>query len=348
MSPEAITALWNITAPAALRALLNLASPELAALLAGTGLLVAIWGLYRLMGPSWVQRRLRKYVPSVKGMGMAPSGEDRPDSPMIMEVLNRRMARRRTAASLRMRLLRAGLSLTVVEFLAIRIVAALLVAVAVGIALALQMGLLAVPAAAVAALVGSYIPSVVVSVRAKRRMAAVESQLPDALDLLATSLQAGTGLAQGLEVLAREMPAPISSELRLTLQEIQFGLSMREALTNLSNRVFSEDLDLVVTSIIIQGRVGGNLVHILRTTSNAVRDRIRMKGEIKVLTAQQRLSSIIITIIPPGVAGLLFMLSPDYMKGLLEPGLPRYMLVAAVAMQITGMLIINKITQIES
>ncbi len=347
MSIEAVTAVLDALAGDVLRAWLGLATPELSAILAGGGFVVLLAGIYYMLRPSVLQDRLRSYVISAQNDGPAATVDVQPESPMILEVLERRLARRRAAASLRMRLVRAGLSITVVEFLALRIATGLVVALVVGIIFAFRIGLPALFVAAAAGVVASYVPSIVVSVLGKRRMARFESQLPAALDVLAASLQAGSGLAQGLAVLAREGAPPLETEFRQVLQEVNLGLSMREALTNLSNRVYSEDLDLVVTSIIIQMRVGGNLAQILRTAAGTVRERLALRGEIRVLTAQQRFSGIVIALLPLGVAGILWLLSPQYMGGLFDSSTPRAVPVGAVVMQLAGIFIMKKITDID-
>ena len=324
-----------------------LASPELAALSAWAGLSLLLLGLYITVGGSLVQKRLRRYV--IVGGLMAPSGgaDQRTDAPGMAEVLERRLARRRTIASLRMQLARAGLSISVTQFLGLRIVSGMVAGLLVGIGLAFSIGWLALAAGVVAALVGSLLPNAIVSIMIARRLEALEKQIPNALDMVASSLQAGTGLAQGFALLSRDMGPPISREFAQVLQEVNLGLSMTEALTNLANRVNSEEMDLVITSIIIQMRVGGNLVHVLRTAANTIRERLALKGEIRVLTAQQRFSAVVIGILPPGVAAILFLVSPQYMGGLFMPGITRFMLLAGLGLQLIGVLMLRKISEID-
>lgn len=328
-------------------ALGSVASPELAALLAWIGLSAALVGLYRLLGPSLAQIRLNQLVTARPSRPVVESPEQRIGSAAMVELLERRWARRRTITSLRMRLARAGLTITATEFLGFRLASALVAALIVGVALLPAIGWASLVVAIVAGMAGSLLPNAVLSVLIQRRMDALEKQIPDAIDVVASALQAGTGLAQGFALLSREMEPPVSQEFSLVQQEINVGLSLTEALTNLANRVASEELDLVVTCIIIQSRVGGNLVKILRTASAVIRERMELRGEIRVLTAQQRFSAFVIGIMPPGVAGILWLLSPQYMGGLLSPGITQYMLVAAVALQLAGMYLLAKFCQIE-
>jgi tight adherence protein B len=210
-----------------------------------------------------------------------------------------------------------------------------------------QLGADATILALLAAILGFFFPAIFVGVRRSRRVRAIETQFPDALTMLSSSLQAGSSLGQGIELIAREMVPPISEEFKRVLQEIRLGLSMNEALQNMSDRVGSEDVDLAVTSINVQTRIGGNLVEMLGIITNTIRERIRIKGEIRVLTSQQRMSAYLIGVLPPGVAVVLYLMNPAYISKLFDPGIGRCMLIGAVIMMIAGMFSLNKITQIE-
>ena len=325
----------------------GLGGPELAAALGGLAVLVAVGGLYLIAVPHAVEDRLRLFVNPYRRTVASTRAAAGVGTPTVVDVLERQLTRRRASAGVRMLLLRADIQLTLSEFLALRLFAAAAVGALVALFLVPRLGLVALAFAAVAALVGSYLPLIVVQARARRRLAALEGQLPDALDLVAASLQSGSGLGQAFELLSREMSPPISVEFRRVTQEIGLGLSTTEALANLAHRVDSEDVDLVVTTIDIQSRVGGNLVHVFRTITDSIRERVRIRGEIKTLTSQQRLSAIVISIIPPALAVLMFILNPKYASGLLAPGLMRFFLVAGVVMMIAGILALRKITDVE-
>lgn len=324
-----------------------LARPELAAVLGGLGVLVVFVGLYLVLAPHVLDRRLGQFVRAYRGEATPGAAEARQSPPGLMAAFERRMMRRKASASARAMLWRAGLQITVSEYVSLRVVCGLGLAALGGILLFARLGTLALLVAIAFGLLGSYLPVLFVQFRARKRMAALETQLPDALDMVAASLQAGSGLGQAFDLISREMSPPVSEEFRQVMQEVALGLSTTEALTNLADRVASEDLDLVVTSINIQTRVGGNLVHVLRTITDTIRERIRIKGEIRVLTSQQRISAIIISVLPPGLAVLLFALNPRYMGHLLDPGITRVMLVMAVVMMIAGILSLRKITDIE-
>jgi tight adherence protein B len=186
-----------------------------------------------------------------------------------------------------------------------------------------------------------------VQFKAGRRVAALEAQIPDALDMASAALQAGAGLAQSFGVIAREMPPPISDEMRRVLREVEIGLSMNEALSNLTERLGSDDLDLVVTTINVQTRVGGNLVNILRTITTTIRERIRIRGEVKVLTSMQRMSAIVISGVPPGLGLILWRLNPTYVGRLFQPGIGEVLLILAVTMEVAGFIVLRKLTDVE-
>ncbi len=183
--------------------------------------------------------------------------------------------------------------------------------------------------------------------RRSRRRKLFQDQLPDVLTLLVSSLHAGYGTIYALKMVTSEMPAPSSQEFERVIQEITLGYSIKEALSHLVERMASDDLDLVVTAIEIQSDVGGNLAEILDTITTTIQERIRLKGEVKVMTAQQRMSGFVVGGLPLILGGILFFINPDYMKGLLAPGLPRILLVSTTLMVILGFVIIQKILVID-
>ena len=180
-----------------------------------------------------------------------------------------------------------------------------------------------------------------------KRRRAITGQLPDMLTTLTGALRAGYGLTQSLETLAEQLPAPISSEFSRVLRDVGLGLPIRSALNAMSERCGSDDLDLIVTAITVQHDMGGNLAQTLETIGQTVRDRIRILREIRVLTSQQRLTGYILAGTPPILAVLMFMLNPEYMGGLLQPGWVRLLPVASIVMQVMGFLVIKRIVDIE-
>jgi tight adherence protein B len=167
------------------------------------------------------------------------------------------------------------------------------------------------------AILGWAIPSLYLSFRAGRRKKAFVNQLGDTIGLMANSLRAGYSLLQTMELVSREAPSPMSDEFRRVVREVGLGLSPQRALNNMLRRIPSEDLDLMVSAINIQHEIGGNLGQILDVIGETIRERVRIQGEIQVLTAQQQLSGNIITAMPVFLAFILFLLNPEYMNGIL-------------------------------
>lgn len=198
-----------------------------------------------------------------------------------------------------------------------------------------------------AALVAWYLPSQYLKMRQRRKVARLEEQLPEALTLMSQSLKAGFGLLQSMSLAAEQMDHPIGTELQRTIQEMNVGSSAEEALLALSERADSYDLDIIVTAIIVQRTAGGNLSEILDKVAETMRERIRIRGEIKTLTAQQSLTGLVIGLLPFGVGGLFFVISPDYITPLFSETLGRMMVVAAIFLEGVGLMVIRRILSIE-
>lgn len=194
--------------------------------------------------------------------------------------------------------------------------------------------------------VGWMAPQWYMSYRAKRRTAKFVSQLGDTISLMANSLRAGYSLFQTMEMVSRESPPPMSEEFLRVVREVGLGISAQEAMDHLLRRIQSEDLDLLVTAINIQHEVGGNLAQILEVIGETIRERVRIKGEVSVLTAQGRLSGYIISGLPVAVAGFLFVVNPGYIGRLFQfPWI--CMPIAGLTLIIIGFFVMRKITTIE-
>jgi tight adherence protein B len=185
-----------------------------------------------------------------------------------------------------------------------------------------------------------------VSSVATKRAKKFNDQLGDTIGLMANSLRAGYSLLQTMELASRETPEPMCIEFRRVVREVGLGISPQNAMQHMLDRVPSEDLDLLVTAINIQHEVGGNLAQILDVMGETIRERVRIKGEIAVLTSQGRISGYIITALPIGVAAMLFLLNPEYMQTLFA--WPWICLpIAGVGFMITGFIVMQKIVEIE-
>lgn len=211
---------------------------------------------------------------------------------------------------------RADMKLTVGEFLLIRAGAAALGFFIGFLILGSTLPPLGILFGIVLGVIGFVIPTLVAAFKARRRKKAFVHQLGDTITLMANSLRAGYSLLQTMEMVSKEAKDPIAGEFSRVVREVGLGISLAAALDHLLERVPSDDLDFLVTAINIQHEVGGNLAQILTTIGHTIRERVRIQGEIGVLTAQVKLSGTIVTLIPIGLAGLLFLINPGYMGGL--------------------------------
>jgi tight adherence protein B len=170
------------------------------------------------------------------------------------------------------------------------------------------------------AVLGFFTPPIYLTVRHGRRRAKFVRQLADALMLLTNSLRAGYGFLKGLELIAKEMDDPISKELNRLLREVNLGATTEQALTNMGRRLNCVDLDIVVSAYLVQKDVGGNLTEVTEKVAETIRERLRIQGDIKVLTAQGRFSGYVVGLMPIFFAILILMVKPDYFKVMLgEP-----------------------------
>lgn len=174
------------------------------------------------------------------------------------------------------------------------------------------------------------------------RMASFQRQLPDALDLIARALKAGNTFTGGLRMVADEFPDPIGPEFAITLDEINFGIDVERALQNLLERVDCPDLQFFVVSVNIQRETGGNLAEIVGNTAGLIRERFKLLGRIRVLSAEGRLSAWILLAMPFGIAGIIFAINPAYMSLLFTEELGRMMIGANLTLMAVGTVVIRK------
>ena len=167
---------------------------------------------------------------------------------------------------------------------------------------------------------GAFAPRMYVRSQQKKRLQKFNDQLSDMLNLMVNGLRAGYSTMQAMEAISKELPSPISDEFRRVVQEMQIGISMETALENLLRRIPSEDLDFVVTAINVQREVGGNLSEILDNISFTIRERVRIKGEVRVLTSQVRTSGSVLSLIPFGLTIILWFLNPEYLMSVTQGG----------------------------
>ncbi|HEV2359879.1 MAG TPA: type II secretion system F family protein [bacterium] len=227
------------------------------------------------------------------------------------------------------------------EFLLIVAVSGLVLAV-LGLAVT-RTGLVVVPAA----ILGAGAPFLWLLLKRNRRREAFNRQLPDALTALAGALRVGLGLNQGITMVASDHPYPISAEFARAQREMNLGLGIDEVLQNMAVRLRSADFDLAVAGILINRQVGGNLAELLDQVAATLRERVRLKNFIRVLTAQQRLSAIIIVLVPPILMVILFLGLRDYTEFLVTTQIGHVMLIISVVLQLLGIYFIRRIVGIE-
>ncbi|NLF63846.1 MAG: secretion system protein [Chloroflexi bacterium] len=216
------------------------------------------------------------------------------------------LVRRDAFDRIRRRIARSDIKLRVSEYILLQILAAL------GLAVVGYFVLDNIIYAILGAVFGLQLPRIYVNFMANRRLHAFENQLSDTLNLWVNALRSGYSVLQGMEAIATELPPPISREFERVVQEVRLGLSLEQALANLVRRMPSEDLDLIVTAINIQREVGGNLAEILDIISHTIRERVRIKGEIRTLTSQGRLTGWVIGLLPLILAFLVYSINPTY------------------------------------
>lgn len=257
--------------------------------------------------------------------------------------LDKRLERTSWWENLRWGLSRAGLRLKPSEYIALR-----MMTVVIGTLLGYIFGGRSLLFTLLGFVVGLFGFGWYIRYLQRRRLNRFNDQLVDTLNLLINSLRAGFSLPQALDAVAKEMPPPVSEEFRRLVQELQIGIPREQALDNLVKRMPSQDLDLVVTAIKIQQEVGGPLTEILENTVHTIRERIRIQGEIRSLTAQVRYSGMILSLMPIFLFLIIYRIAPDYAGQFLQNGLCGYsMLGVALVLIGIGYYIMQRIAQIE-
>jgi tight adherence protein B len=319
-------------------------------------LLIAV-GVASSGGGTGVSARLERYASgrgeAKKAEGATSLGDLISQSAAIAQ-LNKAVEGRDFGANLSRDLARADLRLKVSEYLLIW------VAAIVGVPVFMFLAGFALPAfqnpilLLVGAVLGFILPRWYVKRRQGKRINQFNKQLPDTITLIANALRAGSSFLQAIELVVREARPPISAEFARVIREVNLGLPFEAALDNLVRRVRSDDLELMVTAISIQYTVGGNLAEILDSIAYTIRERVRIKGEIRTLTAQQRLSGYVVAFLPIGLTGFLFIIAPSFLQPMLDPevnvaGIPTGIILIATGgvMMFIGFMFIRRIVDIE-
>ena len=240
-------------------------------------------------------------------------------------------------------LARAGMNLRPTDLLALVVIGGMVVGV-VGYVLTHQIAL-----ALAGEVVGALVPLAAVKVAQSQRRAKFEAQLPDMLSLISSSVRSGYSFLQALTMVSQEMQRPVSEEADRVLEEVKVGLSVDEALERMVGRVRSYDMDMIATAISIQMQLGGNLAELLDTVGETIRQRFRTRAEIQALTAEGRLSAVIVYIMPFFMLAYFTIKSPDFTKELFVNPTGRMMLIGAIIMQnIGGFIIYRMINSVDA
>jgi tight adherence protein B len=317
----------------------------LLAVLTTVGLIFLVLGIERLVrrDRSALDKRLRRYG----GRAYQLTEEERKKAAsvqvtqMLAKKVEASLTGRTFAASLQTDLARANLKLTVGEFVMLQVAAT----GAIGAVAWLISGTPLVGSAF--AVVGWFIPKIWLGRRQAARLKAFNNQLADTIGLMSNSLRSGLSLVQAMEMISREAEPPISEEFQRVVREIGLGVGPQEALLHLVRRVHSDDLDLLVVAILVQFEIGGNLSRILDSIAGTIRERVKLHGEIRTMSAQGRMAGMVLSGMPVAIGGLLMLIAPSYMGKLFTPGPWLVLPVAAFIGIVIGSLTIRKLVAIE-
>jgi tight adherence protein B len=309
-------------------------------------------------GNSGISDRLERYASAGRGAQPASASQG-PISDLIAQSaalanINKVVEQRDYGANLARELARADVKLKPSEFLLIRVGTTIGIPLFV-ILLSPFISAFGSPIVwLIALLIGFMIPKFWLNRRKNGRLKSFNKQLPDTITLIANALRAGSSFLQAIELVVRESRPPISTEFGRVIREVNLGLAFEVALENMVRRVKSDDLELMATAISVQHQVGGNLAEILDSIAYTIRERVRIKGEIQTLTAQQRLSGYVVAGLPIGLAAFLFVAAPGFMDPMFANppavlGLPAGVIILAIGgvMMFIGFMLIRKIVDIE-
>jgi tight adherence protein B len=327
------------------------------AAVAAAAILLIAFGVAMSGSGAGISARLERYA-SGREQAPAASGQggiaDMLAQSATLAQLNKVVEQRDFGANLAREIARADLKLKVSEYLGIWAASTIGIPV---LFLVFSIGLPALgnPLALLAgALIGFMLPRLWLGRRKAGRLNAFNKNLPDTITLIANALRAGSSFLQAIELVVRESRPPISTEFGRVIREVNLGLPFEQALENMVRRVKSDDLELMATAISIQHTVGGNLAEILDSIAFTIRERVRIKGEIKTLTAQQRLSGYVVGFLPIGLAGFIFVAAPKFFEPMFQKppdliGIPAGVVILFIGgfMMFIGFMLIRKIVDIE-
>jgi tight adherence protein B len=290
-----------------------------------------------------VEERLGKLLDEeqpIRGRGK----KDKSDS-LLTEWVNRRIEKTSLGDKIGKDLARADLKIKPGEYIALYFIAIIGTAF-----IAWLIGGQDIISPIIGGIIGSFLPRFYIRRLQSQRLVKFNDQLSDMLNLMVNGLRAGFSTMQAMEAVSKELPSPISDEFRRVVQEMQIGISMEKALANLLRRIPSDDLDFIITAISVQREVGGNLAEILDIISYTIRERVRIKGEIRVMTASVMTSGKILAIMPVMLVLVLWFINREYIMEFFNPerGICGYIaLIVAGVLIMIGYYVMTRIADIE-
>jgi tight adherence protein B len=286
-----------------------------------------------------VDDRLNKYLEEDKNN----NDVDKDSKGALTDWVNKRVEKSTFGERMARDLARADLKFKPGEYVALYVIAMIG-----GAVIAYMVGGRLVLSALIGAVIGAFLPGLYVNSQKGKRLVKFNDQLPDMLNLVVNGLRAGYSTMQAMEAVSKELPPPICDEFKRVVQEMQLGIPMEKALENLLRRIPSEDLDFVVTAINVQREVGGNLAEIMDVISYTIRERVRIKGEIRALTAQAIYSGRALAIMPVGLLCILYFLNRTYVMEFFKNGFCGWIpLVVAGILIIFGYFVMTRIGNVE-
>ena len=259
--------------------------------------------------------------------------------------IQRLVARVSGSEGLALQLQRAGLRLRPGEFLLGRLAIAALAFLA--SALLLRFHAIALPVGIGCAVIGYLLPSVFLKVLRQRRAARMERQLVEFLPVVSSSLRSGFGMVQGIETAARQLGPPLAEELAALLRDVNLGASMQDALEDLGRRIDNPDLDIIITAVLVQRTTGGNLAEVLDKAAETLLDRERIRGDLQTMTAQQRLTGLVLSVYPVAVGLILLAIMPGMWSKLFTEPIGQAQLAIAIGLQALGFLAIRRVLNVD-
>ena len=303
----------------------------------GLGTIVGGLIVSRRAGRSLIEERLGIADKEGAAFAEVPGARKSP----LGDALNRALASRGLGSDLATQLARADLKITVGEFMAATVI---LVVLAGAVAYLVRRDIIVTAGACLA---GFFAPRFYVRLLRSRRLKAFDDQLADTINLMVNGIRAGYSILQAMEAVSREMSPPIAVEFGRVVQEVQLGLTLEVALANMLRRVPSPDLDMMITAINVQREVGGNLAEVLESISYTIRERIRIKGDIRALTAYGRGAGNLLSAVPVILSVVIYLINPDFISLLFTHPCGYIMIGAAVLGIVSGYLVIRKIVNID-